>query len=325
MKALICTRFGPPSALTLTEVADPAAGPGQVVVDMRAASLNFTDVLMIAGRYQSDTRPPFCPGLEGAGVVRACGAGVDDLAVGERVVVTPGLGAFAEQVVADRADVTPLPDGVSFAQGAVTPIAYATTYHALCDQARLQPGQSLLVLGAGGGLGLSAVELGKHLGARVIAAASSAEKLDAATAAGADERIDYSAAPLKEAVRALTGGRGVDVVYDPVGGDLAEAALRATATGGRFLVIGFASGTIPKIPLNLALLREASIIGVFYGAWAKRCPQAAQHNLRALLAMIAAGDITPLIGGDFALADYAVAFASITERRVIGKVVLTMP
>jgi len=324
MKALICTRFGPPSALTLTEVADPAAGPGQVVVNMRAASLNFTDVLMIAGRYQSDTRPPFCPGLEGAGVVRACGAGVDDLAVGEQVVVTPGLGAFAEQVVADRADVTPLPDGVSFAQGAVTPIAYATTYHALCDQARLQPGQSLLVLGAGGGLGLSAVELGKHLGARVIAAASTAQKLDTATDAGADERIDYSTTALKEAVRALTGGRGVDVVYDPVGGDLAEAALRATATGGRFLVIGFASGAIPKIPLNLALLKEASIIGVFYGAWAKRCPQAAQDNLRALLAMIAAGDIRPLIGGQFALADYAAAFASITERRVIGKVVLTM-
>jgi NADPH2:quinone reductase len=325
MKALTCTRFGPPSALTLTEVPDPIAGPGQVVVDMRAASLNFTDVLMIAGRYQSDTRPPFCPGLEGAGVVRACGAGVDDLTVGERVVVTPGLGAFAEQVVVDRADVIPLPDDVSFAQGAVTPIAYATTYHALCDQARLQPGQSLLVLGTGGGLGLSAVELGKHLGARVIAAASSAQKLDAATAAGADERIDYSATPLKEAVRALTGGRGVDVVYDPVGGDLTEAALRATATQGCFLVIGFASGTIPKIPLNLPLLKEASIIGVFYGAWAKRCPQAAQDNLRALLAMIAAGDIKPLIGGHFALTDYAAAFACITERRVIGKVVLTMP
>jgi NADPH:quinone reductase len=324
MRALVCTAYGPPESLVIEQRADPAPGPGEVLVDIRAAGINFPDVLMIAGQYQVKTPPPFVPGGEAAGVVAAVGENVERLSPGDRVIVTPALGAFAEECVLPEARCLPLPPALSFEQGAGFTVTHATTWHAFRQSTELRPGETVLVLGAAGGVGVAAVEIARALGARVIAAASSAEKLAFAREAGADETIDYSSASLRDAVKELTDGRGVDVVYDPVGGDLAEQAYRALAWHGRYLVIGFASGEIPRFPANIALLKEASVIGVWWGTWAGHNPALAARNMSDLAALVEDGTLKPRVTERYPLERFADAFAAITGRRALGKVVLTM-
>jgi NADPH2:quinone reductase len=324
MRALVCNSYGPPESLVIEQRADPAPGPGEVLVDIRAAGINFPDVLMIAGQYQVKTPPPFVPGGEAAGVVAAVGAQVERLSPGDRVIVTPALGAFAEKCVLPEAKCLPLPAALSFEQGAGFTVTHATTWHAFRQSTELRPGETVLVLGAAGGVGAAAVEIARALGARVIAAASSAEKLAFAREAGADQTIDYSSTSLRDAVKELTGGRGVDVVYDPVGGDLAEQAYRSLAWHGRYLVIGFASGEIPRFPANIALLKEASVIGVWWGTWAGHNPALAARNMSDLAALVEDGTLKPRVTERYPLERFADAFAAITGRRALGKVVLTM-
>ena len=324
MKALVCKAYGPPESLVIEQRADPVPGTDEVLVGVKAAGINFPDVLMIAGEYQVKTPPPFVPGGEAADVVEAVGAGVQELKPGDRVICTPALGAFADKVALPEGRCLPLPDALSFEQGAGFTVTHATVCHAFRQSTALQAGETLLVLGAAGGVGVAAVEFGKALGARVIAAASNAEKLEFARQAGADETIDYAQTSLREAVRELTDGRGVDVVFDPVGGDLAEQAYRSLAWHGRYLVIGFACGEIPRFPINIALLKEASVIGVWWGTWAGRNPQDALRNMQELAAMVEAGTLRPRVTERYPLERYADAFAAITERRALGKVVLTM-
>ncbi len=323
MRAVVCRELGPPDQLVLDDLPAPEAGPGQVLVDVRAAGLNYPDLLIIQGRYQMQPDLPFVPGAEAAGVVAAVGDGVANVAPGDRVAVTPPVGAFAEQVVAPATHVMPIPPSLSFEQAAGFSIAYGTSYHALQQRAQLRRGETLLVLGAGGGVGSTAVELGKALGATVIAAASTGEKLAYAESKGADLVLNYQEEDLKERVREMTGGRGADVVYDPVGGDYSEPAVRATGWNGRYLVIGFASGQIPSIPLNLPLLKGVSIVGVFWGSWATRDPEASHQNFRELFEMVDDGRIEPEATEVYDLADYEEAFRVIAERRARGKLVLT--
>ncbi len=322
MRALVCREYGPPEALVIDELDDPVPGDGQILVDVAAAGINFPDILIVAGTYQVKTPPPFVPGNEAAGTVAAVGKGVTRFAVGDKVVITTRGGAFAEKCVADEHSAAPLPDGLDMEQGAGFAVTYGTSYHALKQSAKLEPGETVLVLGAAGGVGITAVEIAKAMGARVIAAASSDEKLAFAASAGADETINYSEKPLNEAVKELTGGDGVDVVYDPVGGELAEQAFRATAWHGRYLVIGFACGDIPKFSANIALLKEASIIGVWWGTWAAKNPKLQIRNMMELAAMISDGTLTPRVTESYALDDYKDAFSTITERRALGKVIL---
>jgi NADPH2:quinone reductase len=326
MRALVCKAYGPPEpdTLVIEERDDPAPGEGQLLVDIAAAGINFPDVLVIAGKYQVKVPPPFVPGNEGAGVVSAIGPGVTQFAVGDSVIINTRGGAFAEKCIADASATAPLPEDLSFEQGAGFTVTYGTSYHALKQSANLQPGETVLVLGAAGGVGITAVEIAKAMGARVIAAASSDEKLEFARSAGADELINYSDVPLKEAVKELTGGEGTDVVYDPVGGELAEQAFRATAWHGRYLVIGFACGDIPKFPANIALLKEASIIGVWWGTWAMKNPQLQIQNMLAMAQLIKEGTLTPRVTESYALDEYVDAFKAITERRARGKVILRM-
>ncbi len=324
MRALICKEYGPPASLVLGETDDPVAGDGEIVVDLHAAGINFPDILVFAGKYQVKTKPPFIPGYEAAGTVSETGDGVQRLSVGDRVIVTPMGGGFAEKIVVKEKQAFPLPDGLSFEQGAGFPIAYCTSYHALKDVAKIQPGESLLVLGAAGGVGTTAVEIGKAMGARVIAAASSDEKLEFARSAGADEGINYSEQSLKDAARELTGGKGVDVVYDPVGGEFAEQALRGTGWHGRYLVIGFASGDIPKFPANLALLKEAAILGVFWGQWAATDPAGHVANIREMVGLLADGKLKPRITHAYALDDYVQAYDDVAKRRIKGKTVFKL-
>ncbi len=322
MRALVCKESGPPESLVIEELDDPVAGDGQILVDVAAAGINFPDLLVIAGQYQDKTPPPFVPGNEAAGTVAAVGAGVSQFAVGDRVMITCRGGAFAEKCVADVNMSAPLPEALSFEQGAGFIVTYGTSYHALRQSAGLQAGETVLVLGAAGGVGITAVEIAKAMGAQVIAAASSDAKLEFARAAGADKVVNYSAQALKETVRELTGGKGVDVVVDPVGGELADQALRAMGWHGRYLVIGFASGDIPKFAANLALLKEASIIGVWWGTWAAKNPKLQIRNMMELAALIADGTLTPRVTESYALDDYKGAFRTITERRALGKVIL---
>ncbi|MDH4048960.1 MAG: NADPH:quinone oxidoreductase family protein [Gammaproteobacteria bacterium] len=322
MRALVCNAYGPPETLVIEEHDDPVPGSTQLVVDVRAAGINFPDVLVIAGKYQIKTEPPFVPGNEAAGVVSAIGGKVSRFSVGDRVIITPKGGAFAEKCLAEEAHTMPLPAGLDFEQGAGFSVTYGTSYHALKQSANLARGETVLVLGAAGGVGITAVEIAKAMGARVIAAASSEEKLLFAKDAGADETIDYSKASLRDAVKELTKGEGVDVVYDPVGGELALQAYRALAWHGRYLVIGFACGDIPSFPANIALLKEASIVGVWWGTWSARNPRLQVQNVKELAAMIAAGTLQPRTTGVFALDDFSRAFATITGRRALGKVVL---
>ena len=324
MRALVCNEYGPPESLVIEERDDPVPGVDQVLINVASAGINFPDVLSIAGKYQVKTPTPFIPGNEASGTVAAIGDNVSRFKVGDKVIVMTRGQAFAEKCVANEMTTMPLPEDLDFDQGAGFATTYGTSYHALKQSANLQPGETVLVLGAAGGVGITAVEIAKVMGARVIAAASSDEKLEFAQSAGADELVNYSEVPLKETVKELTGGDGADVVYDPVGGDLAEQAFRATAWHGRYLVIGFAAGDIPKFPLNIALLKEASIIGVWWGTWAAKNPQIQVQNVQEMASLIAAGKLKPRVTEAYPLDDYIDAFKAITERRALGKVILRM-
>ena len=324
MQALLCREYGPPDSLEMVEMPEPMPGKGQIRVNVKAAGLNFPDVLVIAGQYQVKTEPPFVPGNELAGVVDAVGEGVTRFKPGDKVIGMPQGGAFAEQCLVDERFVMPLLPGLDFAQGAGFAITYGTSYHALRQSAALEPGQRVLVLGAAGGVGITAVEIAKAMGAEVIAAASTEEKLAFARDVGADHGVNYSDEPLRESIRTLTEGNGVDVVYDPVGGEIALDAFKALAWHGRYLVIGFASGEIPKFPANIALLKEASVIGVWWGTWAAKNPQGQIQNVEEMAGLLATGKLRPRITQQFRLDDFRQAFAAITGRRVLGKIVFAM-
>ena len=322
MKALVCREYGPIENLAVEEIDPPRPGPGQVLVDVKASSLNFPDALMVQGLYQVKPPLPFSPGHEISGVIEKLGEGVLGVAVGDAVIATPGVGGLAEQCVVARERITPLPAGMDFATASAFLLTYCTTLHALEDCGRLRSGESLLVLGAAGGVGTAAIEIGKALGARVIAAASSEEKLALCRDLGADETIDYVREDLRKRALELTGGKGVDVVYDPVGGALTEAALRASAWGGRLLVIGFASGEIPAIRLNLALLKERSIVGVYWGEWTRQDPAGQKRNVERLGELYAAGKVKPVVSERIRLAEVPAALVRMQKRQVKGKIVV---
>ncbi len=323
MRALVCKDFAPYDQLTVDDVPEPPLGEGFAMIDVKAAGVNFPDILLVEGKYQMKPETPFVPGMEVAGVVSAVGAGVQGVKQGDRVIAATMLGGFAEKVPVPASQTVPMPDSMSFEEGAALTTIYGTSYHALKDRARLKEGETILVLGAAGGVGIATVQLAKAMGAKVIAAASSAEKLAFCKENGADAVINYAEEDLKARTKELTGGKGVDVVYDPVGGDYSEAALRASGWDARYLVIGFASGPIPKIPLNLALLNSRNIMGVFWGAWVGREPKANAQNLKEIFDLFEAGKLKPQISASYPLEDYAKAFEDLLERRVKGKVVLT--
>ena len=322
MKAILCKQFGPPESLVYEEVPSPKPGPGEVVVTMKAASVNFPDVLIIQNKYQFKPPLPFSPGSELAGVVKEIGDGVKNVKPGDKVIAFTGHGAFAEEVKTEAARLIPLPQKMDFPTGAAFILTYGTTDHALRDRAALKAGESLLVLGAAGGVGLAAVEIGKALGARVIACASTADKLAVCREHGADETINYATEDLRERIKALTGGRGVDVVYDAVGGPYSEPAFRSIAWRGRLLVVGFAAGDIPKLPLNLPLLKGASIVGVFWGDFARREPRAFGESVAQLGRWYAEGKLRPHVSQTFPLAKAVDALKLMAARQVKGKVVL---
>ena len=322
MKALLCKSLGLPDTLVYEDVPDPVPGPGQVVVDMKAAGVNFPDALVIQGKYQFKPPLPFAPGAELAGVVTAVGEGVKNAKVGDRVIGSCQYGAFAEKVLVRATHLIPLPQGISFEVGASFTLAYGTSYHALKGRAGLKAGETLLVLGAAGGVGLAAVQIGKALGARVIAAASTPEKLAVCRDNGADELIDYATGDLRERIKALTGGKGPDVIYDPVGGKFAEPAFRSIAWRGRYLVIGFAAGQIPSLPLNLMLLKGASVVGVFWGEFTKREPKANLAGMAEMLGWIREGKLRPHISRTYRLEEAAQALNDMAARKVTGKVLI---
>lgn len=323
MKAVLCTELGPAEKLSVQEVEDPKAAPGHIVVDVKAAGLNFPDTLIIVGKYQVKPDLPFTPGGEGAGIVTEVGEGVTHLKPGDKVIFMTQTGAFAEKVMVPAITAIPMPDALSFEMAAGITLTYGTSYHALKQRAQLQPGETVLVLGAAGGVGIATVELAKAMGAKVIAAASTDEKLEFCKASGADELINYSTEDLKARVKEITGGKGVDVIYDPVGGDYTEAAFRNMAPGGRHLVIGFAAGDIPKVPINLCLLKQASLVGVFWGAWVSKNPSEQIQNMKEILGMVADGKVRAAVNDVFPLEQVADAYACLTERRAKGKVILT--
>lgn len=319
MKALVCSALSGLEGLKAGELPDPAPGPKQVLIDVKAAAANFPDVLMTEGKYQFKPPLPFAPGCELSGVVSAVGGEVSHLKVGDHVLAIVPHGAFAQQAVADVARVVPLPPGTDLEAAAAFLFTYGTSHHALKDRAQLKAGETLLVLGAAGGVGLAAVELGKKAGARVIAAASSPEKLEVCRSRGADEVINYTSEDLRERIKALTDNRGVDVVYDPVGGAYTEPALRSMAWRGRYLVVGFANGEIPKIPLNLALLKGCSIVGVFWGDFTRKEAEANRRNTEELVGWLAQGQLKPFISARYPLERAAEALKDVKERRVMGK------
>jgi NADPH2:quinone reductase len=322
VKALLCREYGPIDRLTVEEVPSPRPDRDQVVVEVKASSLNFPDALLVQGLYQTKPPLPFSPGMELAGIVKEVGAGVAGLRTGDRVLASPGRGGFAQQCLVPANRVSPLPSGMDFETASALIITYSTSLHALRDCGRLQPGEVLLVLGAAGGVGTSAIEVGKAMGAKVIAAASTEEKLAFCRTLGADEVINYEQADLRQRILDLTGGRGADVVYDPVGGAYTEAALRATAWRGRLLVIGFASGAIPQVKLNLMLLKERSVIGVYWGDWAARDPDGQRRNVEQLGAWFAEGKIKPVVSERIPLEGVPAAMARLLQRKVKGKIVV---
>jgi NADPH2:quinone reductase len=323
VRAVLCKAFGPPESLVLEEVEDPTASAGQIVVDVAACAVNFPDLLMIQNLYQFKPDLPFSPGGEVAGIVSKVGVGVTGVGVGDRVLGSTGWGGLAEKITLDARSVFAVPDGIDLIHACGLLYAYGTAYHALADRAALQPGETLLVLGAAGGVGLAAVELGAVMGANVIAAASSKEKLELCQDYGATMTINYATEDLKTRVRELTAGAGADVVYDPVGGPYSEAALRSTAWNGRFLVIGFATGDIPKIPLNLPLLKGCSVVGVFWGAFAAREPVRLRHNVADLLRLWKEDKLRPHVSSTYPLERAAEAIRELADRRAKGKVVVT--
>jgi NADPH:quinone reductase len=325
MKAIVCESWGPPSSLQLRDLPSPVPGPAQVLVRTRVAAVNFPDALIVAGKYQFKPELPFSPGGELSGEIIAVGSEVKRLAVGNKVVGITMFGAYSQEVLVDASNILPLPDDISDGDlelaGSFV-LTYGTSLHALKDRAHAQAGETLLVLGAGGGVGLAAVEIGKLLGMRVIAAASSADKLVAARKHGADETIDYASEDLRERIKVLTGGRGVDVVYDPVGGDLAEPALRSVGWRGRYLVVGFAAGDIPKIPANLLLLKGSSLVGVFWGEFVRREPALNADNMGLLFSWLRERKIHPLISERYPLSRASEALDTLLARKAIGKLVV---
>lgn len=320
MRAIQCTEWGPPEGLQLNEIPAPQPGPGQVLVRVDAAGVNFPDWLIVQKKYQLQPPLPFTPGAELAGEVLALGEGVTHLRLGQKVVGLSMVGAFAEQALLPAAQCMPLPTGFDPALAAAFTLAYGTSWHALRDRCALQAGETLLVLGAAGGVGLAAVEIAKAAGAKVIAVASSDEKRGICLQHGADAAIGYEA--LREQIKSLTEGKGVDVVYDAVGGAQAEPAIRSLAWRGRYAVVGFASGEIPSIPLNLLLLKGSSLIGVFWGEWVKREPKAWAAGLTELMGWLQAGKLKPLISRRYALAETPQALRDLGDRKVTGKIVI---
>jgi NADPH2:quinone reductase len=324
MKALVCREHGLPDRLDLvTDWPSPDLGDNDVRIRIKAAGLNFPDVLIIQGKYQFQPDLPFIPGGECAGVIVEVGPAVTRWKVGDEVIHSGGSGSFCEEIVAHEMAVLPKPAALSFEAAAGVSITYLTSYHALVQRAAIQPGETLLVLGAAGGVGSTAVELGKALGATVIAAASSEDKLALCQQLGADHTINYSTESLKDRVKELTGGRGVDVVYDPVGGDFSEPAVRSMGWNGRYLVVGFASGPIPSIPLNLTLLKGCALVGVFWGRFTMEEPEAHQGNIATVWQWFEEGKLKPVITDVFAIEEYEAAYAAMMERRAKGKVILT--
>lgn len=323
MRAVLCKELGPPEKLVVEDVPSPKAGKGQIVVSVKASGVNFPDTLIIQGKYQFKPELPFSPGGEVAGVVKTVGEGVTSLKPGDRVIASSGWGGFAEELVVDADRTIPMPDGMDFVPASAFVLTYGTSYHALKDRAQLQAGETMLVLGASGGVGLSAIQIGKMMGAKVIAAASTDQKLEVCKANGADELINYSKDDLRTRVKEVTSGKGVDVVYDPVGGAYSEPALREMAWKGRFLVVGFAAGDIPKVALNLALLKGCSIVGVFWGSFTRKEPDANQKNNEELMQFFAQGKVKPHIHATYPLERAADALNDVMYKRVSGKVVLT--
>jgi len=322
MKAMLCKEYGPPESLVLEEIEAPKLKKGHVRIAVKACGINFPDTLIIEGKYQAQPPMPFAPGAEVSGVITEVAEGVTGLAVGDRVLAVALCGGLAEEIVVPAAAALPIPDAMDYETAAGFLLTYGTSFHALKQRARLQPGETLLVLGAAGGVGLAAVELGKAMGARVIAAASSAEKLEIAKAHGADELINYSEESLRERVKTLTRSAGVDAVYDPVGGDLFDEASRLMAWNGRYLVVGFASGRIPSLPANLPLVKGYALLGVFWGTFTMREPQASRENNEELLQWFLAGKLKPLISATFPLAQSAEAMRVLINRQAKGKVVV---
>lgn len=322
MKALLCKKHGPPEELVVEEVADLEPGEGEAVIEVHAASVNFPDALIIQNLYQFKPDLPFSAGGECAGIVKSVGAKVKNVKPGDKVIAMTAWGAFAEQVKTDARMLMPMVGDMDFVTASAFMMTYATTYHALNDRAALKEGETLVVLGASGGVGLAAIEVGKAMRAKVVACASTDEKLQVCKDHGADELINYSSGDLKQMIRDKTDGKGGDVVYDPVGGAYSEPALRAIAWRGRFLVIGFANGEIPKIPLNLTLLKGCAIVGVFWGDYAKREPMNLMNDMRKLFGWLADGTIKPHISGTYSLADGPKAIRALMDRKVSGKLVI---
>ena len=322
MKAIVCKTYGPPENLVLEEIDDPVASENEAVVQIYSASLNFPDGLQIQGKYQFQPPMPFTPGSEVGGIITSVGAGIQGFAVGDRVMATPGIGGLAEQVAVKADGLRKIPDSMDFKTAAGFAMIYTTSYYALKQRAQLQPGETLLVLGASGGVGLAAVELGKLMGAKVIAAASSDEKLKFVNRLNPDALLNYADGELKERVKELTAGAGADVIYDPVGGDLFDQSCRCINWNGRLLVVGFASGRIPQYKANLALLKGSSMVGVFLGRFRKEEPAEYEKNFAELLEMYDAGKLKPIVTESFAMTDFVNAFNVFTERKVMGKVTL---
>ena len=322
MKAVLCRKFCAPDELELADLPEPVAGPGEAVVRIKAAALNFFDTLIIAGKYQHKPPFPFSPAAEFSGVVEGVGAGVTDVAPGDRVMGNTGWGAAREAVAVPANILVKVPAGLDFDRAAGLTVTYATTLYALRVRAELKPGETLAALGASGGTGLATVEIGKVMGARVIACASSDEKLEFARAHGATETVNYASEDLRAALKRLGGERGVDVIYDPVGGPYAEPAVRSMAWNGRYLVIGFAAGEIPKLPLNLVLLKNCDIRGVAWGTWVQREPQAQRELMKDIVNWAAAGKLSAHVHAVYPLADIAAALKAIADRKVMGKIVL---
>ena len=324
MKAVLCESFGPAENLTLADIEAPQLLPGHVIVEIRACALNFPDVLMIEGKYQSLPPFPFTPGGEFAGVVSEVADDVQNWQLGDEVFGACGHGAMAEHICVSAKSLRAKPQSMGFAQASGISTTYGTSYYGLKQRANLQAGETLLVLGAAGGVGLAAVELGKAMGARVIAAASSPEKLRIAQQAGADDLIDYSDGELKEKVKTLTEGKGVDVIYDPVGGPMFDQCMRCINWGGRVLIVGFVGGDIPKVPTNLILLKSCQVVGVFYGAFSGRFPAENQQNFVEIIDMFNTGNLKALVGGEYALDDYVDALNCLSQRRAVGKIVVNI-
>lgn len=322
MKAVVCREYGPPESLKLEDMPDPEAGPGHAVVDVAACGVNFPDTLIIQGKYQFQPPFPFSPGGEVSGVVSAVGEGVTSVKVGDKVIASTGWGGFAEKVATDASRLIVVPENTDLVTASGFMMTYGTSHHALKDRAEIQPGETLLVLGAAGGVGIAAVDLGKAMGATVIAAASTDEKLQVCKDYGADYLINYETEDLKERVKEITGGKGVDVIYDPVGDRFAEPALRSIGWKGRYLVVGFAAGEIPKIPLNLALLKGCQICGVFWGRFTGEEPQKNQENIAELIDWLATGKIKPLVSKTYPFEEAAQAIQDLMDRKAKGKICL---